>query len=304
MTGYASAEYAQSLAEFGTPLALPASGGWLLARELPAGEGRDLAGCYPLTCCRDWTRLSADLANLPGDVVSVALVADPAAPRSPELLLEAFPDLCYHYKDHYFTDLSQPLTRTVSTHHQRNVRQACRSVQVERAAEAHSYLPVWNDLYRQLVQRHAITGIAAFSPRSFAGLMQVPGLRAFTASTEGRIVGMLLWLVAGEIAYYHLAAYNEAGYTLKASFALFWQSLEALAAEGVGWAALGSGAGTHSTSSGLTRFKAGWATETRPAWFCGRIVNRQRYNQLSAGCSGAVANYFPIYRAGERKHAA
>jgi len=304
MTGYASAEYVASLAQFGTPLALPASGGWLLARELPGGKGRDLAGCYPLACCRDWTRLAADLASLPGNLVSVALVADPAARLSPELLKATFPDVCYHYKDHYFADLSQPLTRVASAHHQRNARQAGRSVQVGCVARPQEYLPVWNDLYSQLVQRHGITGIAAFSRHSFAGLMQVPGLRAFTASSGDQIVGMLLWLVSGQIAYYHLAAYSEAGYSLKASFALFWQSLEALAAEGIGWAALGSGAGTHSASAGLTRFKAGWATETRPAWFCGRILNPVRYNELAAGYSAAANNYFPLYRAGERRQAA
>jgi lipid II:glycine glycyltransferase (peptidoglycan interpeptide bridge formation enzyme) len=77
-------------------------------------------------------------------------------------------------------------------------------------------------------------------------------------------------LVSNKIAYYHLAAYSEAGYSLKASFALFWTCLEALAAEGIAWAALGSGAGTHSVSEGLRRFKEGWSTEARPAYFCGQ----------------------------------
>src|SRR5262245_15322847 len=102
MTGYASAEYAHSLEEFGDVLALSAAGTWLLARPLPVGGGHDAMGCYPLTCCAAWDKLADDLARLPGEIVSVALVADPAANLGWAQLRDAFPDLCYHYKDHYF----------------------------------------------------------------------------------------------------------------------------------------------------------------------------------------------------------
>ncbi|HSS29061.1 MAG TPA: hypothetical protein VLL50_14020, partial [Usitatibacter sp.] len=65
MLGYAHPGYAGSLAEFGTPRELPASGGWLLEREIPGG-GRDAMGCYPLLCCRDWRALREDLDSLEG----------------------------------------------------------------------------------------------------------------------------------------------------------------------------------------------------------------------------------------------
>ena len=76
MFGYAAEEYARSLAEFGEPLALPKSGGWLLSRALPEGPGRDATGCYPLFCCADWNGLSDDLQSVPAEIVSVSLVAD------------------------------------------------------------------------------------------------------------------------------------------------------------------------------------------------------------------------------------
>jgi len=154
------------------------------------------------------------------------------------------------------------------------------------------------------VQRHAIAGIAAFSPAAFAGLMQVPGLRAYAARAGDEIVGMVVWLITNQVAYYHLAAYSEAGYLLKASFALFWQSFEALAADGLAWAALGGGAGTLSASEGLCRFKQGWSSETRPAYFCGRILDRTRYEELVARSGTKSTDYFPAYRSPGVKSAA
>src|SRR5262245_3664152 len=268
MDGYASSAYAHSLAEFGEPIELRTCGGWLLSREVPLG-GRDAMGSYPLFCCADWSRVAKDLQELPAELVSVALVADPAADVPPELLHDCFPDICYAYKDHYFADLSRPLSTFVAAHHQRNTKRASQLLTVEHIANPHDYLDTWTGLYGELMKRHAITGIAAFSPSAFAKLMRVPGVLPFVARAGRLIVGMLLWLVSGNVAYYHLAAYTEFGYELKASFALFWHSLETFAAQGIAWAAFGGGAGTQSASSGLARFKQGWATESRPAYFCG-----------------------------------
>jgi hypothetical protein len=304
MLGYAAEEYARSLAEFGEPLPLPQAGGWLLARELPGGIGRDAAGCYPLFACGEWNSLAIDLIDLPKDVIAVSLVADPAAKTSLSELRGSFPDVCYHYKDHYFADLSRPLTEFVAGHHQRNVRQAARTLGVQRLENPRDHLTIWNTLYAELVERHQIRGIAAFSPAAFAGLMQVPGLRAYAALQNDEIVGMVLWLVSETTAYYHLAAYSAAGYNLKASFALFWHCLEAFAAEGIPWAALGGGAGTFAASEGLSRFKEGWSTETRPAYFCGRILDQDRYAELSAKLGSQNSTYFPAYRAPLQRSAA
>jgi hypothetical protein len=50
---------------------------------------------------------------------------------------------------------------------------------------------------------------------------------------------------------------------------------------------------------GLTRFKRGWATGTRPVYFCGRIFQRERYEQLARQGGAPVSGYFPAYRHGE-----
>ena len=272
------------------------AGGWLLARELPGGIGRDAAGCYPLFCCKDWNSLASDLRQLPQDLIAASLVADPAASRSLDELRATFPDVCYRYKDHYFTDLCRPLKEFVSAHHQRNARHALLDLRVERLEKPRDYLRTWIALYDDLVQRHRIQGIAAFSSQAFAAQMRVPGFRAYAAFREENIVGMILWFVAEETAHYHLAAYSEAGYQLKASFALFWHCLQALAAEGIRWAALGGGAGTFAASEGLSRFKQGWSTETRPAYFCGRILDQARYAELVARSGNRDSTYFPSYR--------
>ena len=47
-TGYRSFEYANSLAEFGTPRHLARCDGWVLERTIAATSGRDATGSYPL----------------------------------------------------------------------------------------------------------------------------------------------------------------------------------------------------------------------------------------------------------------
>ena len=66
------------------------------------------------------------------------------------------------------------------------------------------------------------------------------------------------------------------------------------------WLGLGAGAGvTTSVEDGLTRFKKGWATGTRPASFCGRIFDSERYRELCRKGGADDGRYFPAYRSGE-----
>ncbi len=53
------------------------------------------------------------------------------------------------------------------------------------------------------------------------------------------------------------------------------------------------------TSDGLTRFKQGWATGTRMAYFCGRIFDRDKYAWIVGAKSARDTDYFPAYRKGE-----
>lgn len=295
-SGYASREYAQSLEEFGAVRELPRCGGWLLTSQAPNSNLQDATGCYPLFCCRDWSALGADLASMADGLVSIRIVTDPFADVGISQLKNAFPDVCYEYKQHFVTDLTVPLESIVASHHQRNVRKALDALTVRQKTHGAALLSDWQRMYDNLVARHEIKGIARFSPLAFERQAKVPGFAAFSASDGDGTCGMSLWYVQGDVVYYHLGAHSDHGYERGASFALFWSALSYFASIGIRWAALGAGAGLKAADSGLTRFKRGWATHTRPAYFCGRILQPAAYAKLAASAA-ASTGFFPAYRA-------
>jgi hypothetical protein len=170
---------------------------------------------------------------------------------------------------------------------------------VEASDNPASLVDDWFALYSNLVQKHSIQGISAFSRSSFAKQFAVPGLVVFRATHDSITVGMTLWYMQGAIGYYHLGAYTTLGYQLRASFALFRSALEFFR-DKLQWLDLGAAAGVKNTSSsGLARFKRGWSTSTRTAYFCGRILDPTKYRQLTERTNRATTTYFPAYRAGE-----
>jgi hypothetical protein len=111
---------------------------------------------------------------------------------------------------------------------------------------------------------------------------------------------MLLWYVQGKVSYYHLGAYSDLGYELRASFALFSHSVEYFVQHGFEWLNLGAGAGVGlDTDSGLGRFKQGWSTGTRTAYLCGRVFDPKKYEELVMARNTPPTAYFPAYRVGE-----
>jgi hypothetical protein len=155
----------------------------------------------------------------------------------------------------------------------------------------------WITLYDELIQRHAIRGIQAFSPESFRAQFQVPGLVALRAmDSNDECVGAHLWLVDGCVAYSHLSAASELGYRYSCSYALYSEAIEYFRGK-VRWLDLGGGAGVSEKPDGLTRFKAGWSNSTRTAFLCGRILDPERYRELSA--ASRSTSYFPAYRYAE-----
>jgi len=299
--GYAHPAYADSLAEWGTPRSLPRCQGWILERVIPSTASRDAMGCYPLFSCRDWSQLSGDLHALGGELVSLSIVTDPFGDYTPADLSNCFPDVARPYKEHFVVDLSRPAKEFVHAHHQRSARQALGRLTVERCDNPALYLDEWVGFYSTLAARHEIKGLTAFSRESFAKQLAVPGLVMLRATdATGRGVGQTLWYVHNGVGYYHLGAYSDEGYAVRASFALFRHALDYFAALGLGWLDLGAGAGaTGDGADGLTRFKSGWATSTRTAYFCGRVFDREKYDQITRARGISAANYFPSYRAGE-----
>jgi hypothetical protein len=301
MNGYSHPGYAASLAEFGQPRLLPRSCGWLLERPITQTPYRDAMGCYPLFACRDWSQLHLDLDELGGELVSVAIVADPFGDHDPAQLRNCFPALVTPFKEHLVTDLSRPLESFVVAQHRRKARKALERLDVERCEDATQLLNDWLELYANLIKRHGIRGLTAFSANSFQAQLAVPGISVFRATRGNETVGITLWYTDGDVAYYHLGAYSELGYESEASFALFWRALEWFSKQGLKWLDLGAGAGLSGANQadGLSRFKRGWATGTRTAYFCGRIFDQAKYDEVMRVRNITATDYFPAYRKGE-----
>ena len=298
MTGYLHPEYAEALGEFGSPHMLPRCGGWILRRRVSGTAAEDAMGCYPLFTCQRWRCLGDDVTALGGETVALSLVTDPLGDYRSQELRRVFPDLCRPYKDHFILDLGGGYS-VPSAHHRRNVRRAQGSIEVERCPDPTEHGAEWVRLYQQLIARHGLRGIPAFSPVSLVRQLQVPGLTMFRAVYRGVTAGITLWYTQGDLAYYHLGAYSGEGYAMRASFAIFHHAIEHFRGR-VRTVSLGAGAGAWGDGTdGLTRFKRGWATGTRRAWLCGRIFNHQQYAALRARTSTEGERYFPAYRAGE-----
>jgi hypothetical protein len=297
-TGYMHPDYAKSLAEFGTARFLPESCGWILERQIPDSCHLDAMGCYPLFACHNWSRLPVDLENIGNNLVSLSVVTDPFGEYDPADLTEWFPDLVIPFKKHFVVDLSRAPVTFVHSHHRRNARKALREMRVEKCDSPLDFLEDWTNLYATLVERHEIKGMTAFSRESFARQLRVPGIVMLRAVHNDATVGMLLWYGQGNRAYYHLGAYNSRGYELGASFALFDYSIGHFAEHGFEWLNLGSGAGIGG-DQGLSRFKEGWSTGVRTAYFCGRIFDPDRYQKILEMRGQPPTRYFPAYRAGE-----
>lgn len=296
-SGYAHPAYAAAVADSGSVRALPRAGGALITREIGTSGYRDAMGPYPLFACSDWSALPDELPTLSDELVSVAIVTDPFGGWTEDVLRRSFPEVLLAFKEHFVVRLGADPLGHVHPHHRRNIALARREVEVDAVGDLTAFAPEWQRLYRQLVARHHIRGAANFSDRSLAAQLAVPGMMALRARCRGETVGATLWYLDGEVVYYHLAAYSPEGYERRASFALFARALELFSGRGLAWASLGAGAGLAADpDDGLGRFKRGWSTGTRVAWFGGRVLRPDVYDRLAGPSPG---RWFPAYREGE-----
>ena len=295
VTGYLHSAYAHALRECGTPRELPHCGGWMLERPVPNAARRDLMGCYPLFCCRDWSGIRADLRELRDGFVSLVAVADPFGGFTESDLQSSF-DLVRPFKQHFIVDVRAP---GGSAHHRYYARRALRSVKIEPMENPGVFAADWARLYAHLIARNELTGVSAFSAESLALQLCVPGAVLLCARENDAAVAAQLWYVQGDVAYSHLTAVDERGYRLRASYAIYAAAIEHFRGK-VRWLDLGSSAGLQEKADdGLARFKRGWATGSRTAYLCGSILHRASYRRLSTASPAVALDYFPLYRAGE-----
>jgi len=302
VSGYVHPLYAYSLDEFGDPCELPHSKGWILKRQIPDFPHHDAMGCYPFFSCLNWPALIDDCRAMEDDnsLLCLSIVTDPFANLDEKYLRECFHDMVVPFKEHYVIDLTRSRESFVSNHHKRNALKASRSLDIVPCQNPKEHLDQWCVFYQNLIERHQIKGITAFSKMSFKKQLEVPGMVMFTAKNGNEPVGMLLFYIQGEVVYYHLGAYSPVGYNLRSSFAMFWFAIEYFAANGLRWLNLGAGAGVRSDDTdGLSRFKRGWSTGTRTVYFCGRIFDRAGYSEIVQAKGITATDFFPAYRKAE-----
>jgi hypothetical protein len=297
--GYADPQYARSLNEFGEPRELPHCGGWILVRDIPGTPYRDAMGCYPLFSCRDWTKLQEDIKQVAPDLVSLSLVTDPFGPIGADYLQDHF-DLVKPFKTHYVVDVGQPLKSFVGKVHRKNAYRAIEVMDIEVCFQPFIYINEWVELYDTLIRRHDLKGIHAFSPQSFKSQLEIPGMVMFVGRYKGEIVAATLVLLHHQIAYFHLSAYTKTGYEIKASYGTHWAALDFDYKLPIKHFSLGGAAGLKENArDGLAEFKKGWANNRRLVYFCGAILNQEKYDSICKGKRVPNVDYFPAYRAGE-----
>jgi hypothetical protein len=299
LTGYLHPGYARSFQEFGTPRELPRSRGWILERSIPALPDLDAMGCYPIFACQDWSQLHLDIDDLQEQLVSLTVVTDPFGDYDEPYLRRCFPDLVLPFKEHSVIDLQKPPEQVVSRRHRKEARRALRKVAVQVHPNPPGFLDVWMDLHKNLVARHNIAGIAAFSKAAFAAQLSIPGMVVLWASHGDEPVAATLYLLHDGVAHGHVLACTDLGYKHGALYALIWSAMEHFSAS-VGWINLMGVPGAQDAGSeGMRQFKRGWTNETRTAWLCGRILDRDRYFETVKTTGTSQSRYFPAYRNGE-----
>ena len=170
---------------------------------------------------------------------------------------------------------------------------------VEVCEEPTRFIEEWTILYKGIVDHHGLRGITAFSKAAFAKQLDIPGTVVLRATYNDLTIGAQIYFVQGDVVYCHLGAADQTGYDLGAFYALDLFSLEYFS-DKARWLNLGGSAGIVTDGNdGLSMYKKGWATETRPAYFCGRIFNPVIYEKIRREKNIGPTNYFPAYRKGE-----
>ena len=286
---YGTDQYANSLPHVGKPFAVPEWDSHVLIRHV-AGGRQDAVGPYPVTSIAPKADIEAGLARLAAaNLVSVVLVVDDTQ-RPSESGLSAF-DFAKPFKTHYIHDRSlKPFS--FGKHHRYKIKRARGQVETREIA-LFDYLDDWQRLYKELQERHDLSGVHAFPETHFRLLAHLPGLRTFAAFVDDELVSAHLFVAHGSHAISHLVASNALGYKLGAAYAVNDAALDGL--QGCSVINFGGGAGSEDDpAGGLARFKSGFSNRTAQSLLCGKVLDRPIYEELSAGATSS--DFFPIYR--------
>ena len=149
------------------------------------------------------------------------------------------------------------------------------------------------DLYPATMRRAGARAHYDFSGETLRRWAGDPGSLLLGAHVEGSIQAIILLLVAGRCAEYHIGAATERGRELTAW--LLKNGIERLRRRGVATLNLGGGI---RPGDGLYKFKEKFGAVPKPLHAIRQIYDRNRYDELCrmAGVTHPV-RYFPPYRA-------
>ena len=282
--GYLHPTYAESFVEVGQVRHLRRSGTWMLTRPIGNSGYRDALVGYPRLLCRDWVGLVKDLAETAAlaDVVSVTAVADPLAGVDEELLRPAFGDLVRAEAQHHLVELAACWP---SRDHRRAVRRALGLLDIEVEDAPAGVVGAWPALGGATLPGAELGLTEAALERQLA----LPGCVGLRVHGEDGPVAAAIVYVSGDDAYLHALAVTPAGEALGARFALVQTMLEDLAGRGLRFLDLGP-------ATDDAGFMSGWTELIRPAYRCGRIVDRLAYDELAAAAGTTGSATFPAYR--------
>ncbi|MEO0392642.1 MAG: peptidoglycan bridge formation glycyltransferase FemA/FemB family protein [Pseudomonadota bacterium] len=271
----------------------------VIERPITPNGGWDIAGSYPITPFPTGLDIPAGLAFMADrGAVSFTAVTDPCHP--PHWADGTIEDAhIAPFKAHFVHefDLSRGTHEAIyDKKTRRDVRKSQRLVEVQ----AHDFNDPtirsrWVALYQQLMTRHDVAVGAQFSAASFDALASVTGLHCLAAHGDAGINAMVLFLEHDGIAYVHLAGVNHDGYRTMSQYAIYDYALRFFGQErGCRLLNLGGAPGHQDDPShGLAKFKNSFATGTMQSHIVGIVLDKKRYNELSAGCEG---DFFPRYR--------
>ena len=282
--GYLHPSYAESFVEAGEVRHLRRSGTWMLTRPIAGSDRHDAVLGYPRLISRDWVGLVEDLADTAAlaDVVTVTAVTDALANVDEEVLRPAFGDLVRVEAQHYIADL---VRFWPSRDHRRAVRGALQSVDVEVEDAPGAFLDRWQEVSSQTLPGASM----GLSDEALARQLALPGCVGFTVLAEDGPVAAAVIYVSGEVAYLHAMDATEQGDQLGARYALVQTMVEDMAGRGLGYLDLGA-------SREDAAFMDGWTELVRPAYRCGRVVDRVAHDELAAATGTAGSMHFPCYR--------
>lgn len=282
--GYLHPGYAESFAELGEVRHLRRSGSWILTRPIEGSDRRDAVVGYPRLIARDWVGLAEDLAETAAlaDVVTVTALTDALADVDDEVLRPAFGDLRRIEAQHYVVELA---TFWPSREHRRAVRRALERVDVVVEDAPSSFQALWDPISAEPLPGASL----GLSAEALARQLALPGCVGFSVDAgEGPVAAAIVY-VSGDHAYLHALATSEPGDELGARYALVQTIVEDMAGRGLRLLDLGA-------VREEAAFMDGWTEIVRPAYRCGRVVDRVAYEELSASRGTADSAAFPAYR--------